>query len=52
MSLSDYEYSNRKKRTKRDEFLGIMDEIMGQFCISFLAYGYEQLYDGQLLKSR
>ncbi len=28
MSLSDYEYSNRKKKTKRDEFLEIMDEII------------------------
>jgi len=27
-SLSYYEYSNRKKRTKRDEFLEIMDEII------------------------
>jgi len=28
MSLSDYEYSNRKKKTKRDEFLEIIDEII------------------------
>ncbi len=28
MSLSDYEYSNRKKKTKRDEFLEIMDGII------------------------
>ncbi len=28
MRLSDYEYSNRKKKTKRDEFLEIMDEII------------------------
>ncbi len=28
MSLSDYEYSSRKKKTKRDEFLEIMDEII------------------------
>lgn len=26
ISLSDYKYSNRKKRTKRDEFLEIKDE--------------------------
>lgn len=26
ISLSDYEYSNRKKRTKRDKFLEIKDE--------------------------
>ncbi len=28
MSLSGYEYSSRKKKTKRDEFLEIMDEII------------------------
>ncbi len=28
MSLSDYEYSTRKKKTKRDEFLDIMDKII------------------------
>jgi len=28
MGLSDYEYNNRKKKTKREEFLEIMDEII------------------------
>lgn len=28
MSFSDYEYSCRKKKTKREEFLNIMDEII------------------------
>jgi len=28
ISLADVEYSNRKKKTKRDEFLEIMDEII------------------------
>ncbi len=28
MSLSDYEYSKRKKKTRREEFLEIMDEII------------------------
>jgi len=28
MSLSDHEYSNRKKKAKRGEFLEIMDEII------------------------
>ncbi len=28
MRFSDYEYSNRKKKTKRDAFLEIMDEII------------------------
>ncbi len=28
MSLSDYEYSNRKKKTKREGFLENMDEII------------------------
>jgi len=28
MSLSDFEYSNRKRKTKREEFLEIMDEII------------------------
>ncbi len=28
MSLSDFEYSNRKKKTKREEFLEIMDETI------------------------
>ncbi len=28
LSLSDFEYSNRKKKTKREEFLEIMDEII------------------------
>lgn len=27
-TLSDMEYSNRKKKTKREEFLEIMDEII------------------------
>lgn len=27
-TLSDIEYSNRKRRTKREEFLDIMDEII------------------------
>lgn len=28
VSFSDFEYSNRKKKTKREEFLEIMDEII------------------------
>ncbi len=28
MSLSDFEYSNRKKKTKREKFLKVMGEIM------------------------
>ena len=28
MTFSDYEYSNRKRITKREEFLDIMDEII------------------------
>jgi len=28
MSLSDYGYSNREKKTKRDEILEIMEEII------------------------
>ena len=27
-SFSDYEYSQRKKKTRREEFLEIMDEII------------------------
>ena len=27
-TFSDYEYSNRKRKTKREEFLEIMDEII------------------------
>lgn len=27
-TFSDFEYSNRKKKTKREEFLEIMDEIL------------------------
>ena len=29
MTLTDMEYSNRKKKTKREEFLDAMDEISG-----------------------
>ena len=28
MALTDMEYSNRKKKTKREEFLDAMDEII------------------------
>ena len=28
MTLTDMEYSNRKKKTKREEFLDAMDEII------------------------
>ena len=28
MTLSDYEYSKRKKKTKREEFLDVMEEII------------------------
>ena len=28
VSFSDFEYSSRKKKTKREEFLEIMDEII------------------------
>ena len=28
MTFSDYEYSLRKRKTKREEFLEIMDEII------------------------
>ena len=28
MTFSDYEYSNRKRKTKREEFLDVMDEII------------------------
>ena len=27
-SFTDYEYSNRKRRTKREEFLDVMDEVI------------------------
>ena len=27
-TFTDIEYSNRRKKTKRDEFLGIMNEII------------------------
>ena len=27
-TFSDFEYSNRKRKTKREEFLEIMDEII------------------------
>jgi hypothetical protein len=43
-TFTDIEYSNRRKKTKRDEFLGIMNEIIlnilenwgfiPMFCIS------------------
>jgi IS5 family transposase len=29
MTLTDMEYSNRKKKTKREEFFDAMDEISG-----------------------
>ena len=28
MTFSDFEYSNRKKKTKREEFLDVMEEII------------------------
>lgn len=28
MTLSDYEYSKRKKKTKREEFLDVMEETI------------------------
>ena len=37
MSFSDYEYSNRKKKTRWDEFLGIMEEIIPwDECVKFV----------------
>jgi len=32
ITLTDLEYSNRKKKTKREEFLDSMDEIIPWFC--------------------
>ena len=28
MTFSDFEYSNRKKKTKREEFLNVMEEVI------------------------
>ena len=28
MTFSDFEYSNRKKKTKREEFLDVMEEVI------------------------
>ena len=36
-SPSDYEYSQRKKKTRREEFLEIMDEIMPCYACDSLA---------------